>query len=322
MTALISRKLLQVRPQQLGRVKIGRLGELRNKGKSNEFRLPVKLDHFIVTTNVRDPETGNFIRDERIHEKVGDKPMELSGLLMYASVEENLHTEMVQYKGRGSKGKIWSCDGEKAINIAKGTEGVCPRLKGGECKCKPYTRFHLQLEGAPAMGYHFFRSTSWETTNNLQTALEEIFQRFGTCYHAPVKLVCYPSEDEHDGSISTSHKVGLVLDMSMKEAAELIGQAGQYLEIAQGRMKELAAGTHEELAAQDEAEEGEIQDEFFPPDETEAHVEAISDALSADDDDGPDHEVVSESEEDDPLADGEEEEDAEAEGKDQPALEL
>ncbi len=280
--ALISRKLLKVRPQQLGRIKIGGLGETRKSRAGGDYQQPVKFDHFVVTTNVRGDD-GNFERDEEIHAKIGDKPMELSGLLMSTTVEGNLHTEMCQYKGRGAKGKIWTCDGENATNLKTGAEGQCIRLSGKECECKPYTRFHMQLDGAPAFGYHFFRSTSWETTNNLQTALEEIFARFTTCFHAPVRLKLYPSEDEHDGSISISHKVGLVLDMSMAEAAELIGQGSKYLEIASGQVKQLAAVVVEDLAAQDEAEAEGIADEFFPPDATEAHVEQVMDALDADD---------------------------------------
>ena len=282
--ALISRKLLKVRPQQLGRIKIGGLGKkMAGKGGKPDWQMPVKFEHFRVTTNVRGDD-GNFERDEEIHAVIGDEPRELSGLLMYPTVEENLHTEMCQYKGRGTKGKIWECDGEIAKNLKKGTSGACVRLGGGECECKPYTRFHMQLAGAPAMGYHFFRSTSWETANNIQTALEEIYARFGTCFHAPIKLKCYPSEDEHDGSISTSYKVGLVLDMSMLEAAELIGQGSKYLEIASGQVKQLAAVVVEDLTALDVDEEKEITDEFFPPDEVEVHVEQVMDALDADDD--------------------------------------
>ncbi len=284
--ALISRKLLKVRPQQLGRIKIGGLGKTKTSKAGNEYQLPVKYDHFVVTTNVRGDD-GNFERDEEVHAQIGDKPMELSGLLMYPTVEENLHTEMVQYEGRGSKGKIWTCDGENATNLKTGRSGTCARLKDKDCECKPYTRFHMQLAGAPAMGYHFFRSTSWETTNNLQTALEEIYARFGSCFHAPVRLKCYPSEDEHDGKVSKSTKVGLVLDMSMLEAAELIGQGAKYLEIASGQVKQIAAIVHEDLVAQDEAEKDLIKDEFFPPDEVEVHVAEVTDALNAEDEPDP-----------------------------------
>ncbi len=298
--ALIKRSFLKVRPQQLGRIKIGGLGA-KKKGKDGkpDWQMPVKYDHFVVTTNVRGDD-GNFERDEVIHEALGDKPMELSGLLMYPTVEENLHTEMCEYQGRGKKGKLISCDGETKTQVATGRTKDCTRKEDGTgCECKPYTRFHLQLSGAPAMGYHFFRSTSWETTNNIQTALESIYAMFGTCFHAPVRLKCYPSEDEHEGGISTSTKIGLVLDMSMLQAAELIGQGSKYLEIAGGRVKQIAAEVRDELVAQDEAEEQAITDEFFPPDPVEVHAEAVMAALEADDsDDGPDFETGEDDEDD------------------------
>ena len=281
---LISRELMKVRPQQLGRIKVGGLGKLiKGKDGKPDWRAPIKYEHFVITSLTRGDD-GNFVTDERIHAEVGDKPMELAGVLMYDKPEENFHSEMVQYKGRGASGKIWECDGVNATNLKTGKIGACLKAAGKECRCKPYARLHLQLDASPfTMGYHFFRTTSWESTNNIQTALEEIYARFGTCYHAPVKLICYPSEDQHEGKTSTSYKVGLVLAMREGEAAALIGEAQGYLEKARGRMQLLAAVTHEDLAVQDAADEGEIADEFFGPDDEEVHAGIVEAGLDAED---------------------------------------
>lgn len=284
--ALISRSLMPVRPQQLGRIKIGGLGKLiKGKDGKPDWRAPTKYEHFVITNLTRGAD-GNFMRDDRIHAALGtDTPTELEGVLMYDTPEENFHSEMCQYKGRGAAGKIWTCDGETATNLKTGKVGACIKAGGGECACKPYARFHIQLAAAPfTMGYHFFRTTSWESTNNIQTALEEIHARFGTCYHAPVKMICYPSEDQHDGKTSTSYKVGLVLAMKEAEAATLIGEAQQYMEVARGRMKQLAAVTHQDLAEQDMMDESDIADEFFAGDDAEVHAEVVSAMLDADDD--------------------------------------
>jgi len=287
--ALISRELMKVRPQQLGRIKLGGVGKLiKGKDGKPDWRAPIKYDHFVITSLVRGAD-GNFEQDARIHTIVGEKPMELGGVLMYDTPEENFHSEMVQYKGRGAAGKIWECDGVNATNLKSGAVGSCLKASGKECKCKPYSRLHVQLDAAPfTMGYHFFRTTSWESTNNIQTALEEIYARFGTCYHAPVKLICYPSEDQHDGKTSTSHKVGLVLAMREAEAAALIGEAQEYMAVARGRMKQLAAVTHEDLAVQDAEDENEIADEFFGPDDEEVHAEVVSAGLDAEDEEAGD----------------------------------
>ena len=44
-----------------GHIKIGGKGETR-QGKSGSYQLPVKYDHFVITTMVRD-KSGNFERD-------------------------------------------------------------------------------------------------------------------------------------------------------------------------------------------------------------------------------------------------------------------
>jgi hypothetical protein len=50
-------------------------------------------------------------------------------------------------------------------------------------------------------GYHVLRTTSWETTNNLQSALTDWYERFGSLRHLPVKLVIYPARVSYqDGS--------------------------------------------------------------------------------------------------------------------------
>ena len=87
--------------------------------------------------------------------------------------------------------------------------------------------------------------------------------------------------------------------MSWEELAAVIGTARSKTIVAQDERKQLAAGTLVELAETDDDEEDQITDEFFPPDATEAHVEEITDALDADD------------EEPDPLEEEEEEEEEE-----------
>lgn len=312
---LISSKLLAPRPQQLGRIKIGRLGDtVKGKAGKADWRKPVKIDHFIVTTNERGAD-GNFVRDDRIHGLIGEQPTELEGFLMYETPEENFHSEMVQYRGRGKDGKVWSCDGETAHNLKKGSTGECLRLSGKKCKCKPYARLHLQLLHGHTMGYHFFRTTSWESVANIQTFLQDIYKRFGTCYQVPVRMTVYPAEDRHDKGVSTSYKVALTLSVTMAEAAQQIAQHREYLKLARGEIKALAAGTQEELGATD----GDDADEFFPPGtDEEARAGAIEDALVVEEDeedDVPEPEPVENDPpdlgDDDPFADDEEGDDDE-----------
>ena len=275
---LISRKLLKQRPQELGKIKIGGKGAERVGQGGKVYQLPVKYDHFVVTTLVRG-DYGNFIKDAKIHSHptVGDEPTELAGVLMYETPEQNFHSEMALWKGKTQK--ISTCDGEERTNLADGKVTPCVKAEGGECQCKPYGRFHLQLwASGHVMGYHTFRTTSWESVNNIQTVLQEIYERFGALFQAPVKLVMYPSEDQYkQGSetrVSTSWKVGLVLAMSIEEAAKRMVASKRQLDLARGELKLIASEVQRDQVERDEEEVGDIVGEFFPEEGVEASVQS------------------------------------------------
>ena len=293
---MISRKLLKKRPTQLGRIKIGGLGkERKTRGGDRTWRPPVKADHFWITTNVRNAENGNFERDEAIHDIIGKKPTALRGTLMFHSPEENFHSEMCQYKGRGRDGKVRTCDGEQFIDLSgKKQKSAQPcefEGDGGKrgCECKPYSRLHIQLDAANvALGYHFFRTTSWSSTGQIQTQLEEIFERFGTCKYAPVELRCvmtadHFTDDQGNEKTGKSLKVHLFIAMNPQETAAMIGRGADLQQIARGEMKQLAAGVQSVLLEQDADEAEEIQGEYFH-DEVASAAAAVVGELEVEDD--------------------------------------
>lgn len=277
---LISRKMLRARPQELGKIKIGGLGDVRTAQSGRKYRLPVKFEHFVVTTRDRtaspaDGVDGDFIRDEKIHDKIGNEPTELPGVLMFPTPEENLHAEMVQYKGQT---KVVSCNGEERTNLQNGGCQACPRLEDPDanCGCKPYARFHIQLWDAPIGGYHVFRTTSWESTNNLQSALEDFYEMFGSLYHLPVKLILYPAEVKYEEGNKTktsqAYMVGLVLAKSMEEAAREMVSAKRLAQATQREMRMLSGQVMEEQAERDAEESAAIASEFFPNHSVQASV--------------------------------------------------
>lgn len=297
----IKRTLLAKRPQELGKIKIGGLGETRTSQAGKEYQLPVKHSHFTVTTRQRGKD-GNFERDEAVHAKLGPEPKELRGVLMYPEVEDNFHSEMCIYTGPGQK--VWTCDGETAVNLKTGETGGCPRLDAGECKCKPYMRLTIQLWDAPLLGYHVLRSTGWETTANIQTALEEIYERFGTLYKCPVRLVVYPAtvnyEEGGKNKVSSAYMVALTLDASMEAVAEQMVNAKRLMDTTRGELRALAAGTVQEQAERDEEEADLIQAEYHPDPgvvasvETAERLNGLTEALPepVDGVEGEDYEVV------------------------------
>lgn len=285
--SLLSRDFLEARPQELGKIKIGMKGGER-QGSGGSWRQPKKLDHFRVTTRTRGKDE-NFERDEEIHAVVGEKPRELEGWLMFHTVGDNLHTEMQQYAGRT---KALTCDGESCTVLKTGEVSPCPRRQGQKCpelgtakKCKPYARLHLQLKASPTTGgYHVFRTTSWETANNLQTFLEEIFRTFGTLYHAPVKLILYEApvqfQDGGQQKTGTAWKVGMVLAMPRALAGETMVTERRQLAHTARELKLLAAAVEVDLEDTDDAEAAEIADEFHPPREAET-ADATDEKLAA-----------------------------------------
>ena len=265
--ALISRKALTTRPQELGKIKIGGKGPEKTSSGGKKFRMPVKYNHFVVTTRKRGDDE-NFERDDEIHERIGATPTEIEGYLMYPTVEENFHAELVRYSGQT---KISSCNGEEITDIRSGECRACPLAQGAECQagCKPYSRLHLQLLASKnTLGFHVFRTTSWESTNNIQGALEEIYTRFGTLMGAPVRLVVYPSTDTYEengkSKTSESHKVGLVLAIPMEELAKKLVAQQRLFVGAQQEIKQLASGVMLELAQRDIEEATDIAQEYFP----------------------------------------------------------
>jgi hypothetical protein len=268
----ISRKLMEERPQEVGKIKLGGRGRAyKNSGGGTSY-VPEKFDHFEVVTRARDGD-GAFLRDEAVHAVVGPEPRELEGWLMYPEIEQNLLTQMREYAGKRPK---VICDGE-SYRTDKGVEGPCPRLLNGECKCRPYCRLQLQLAASPhTLGYYVFRSRGWETTNNLQTAMEEMYLRFGALFLAPVKLICYQSEDHYTDAgkdmTGRSWKVALVLNMPMEQAALHMAEKKERLAAIRGRLLLTAGQVQADLDERDEEEAEEIADEFDPPKGVEASI--------------------------------------------------
>lgn len=287
---LIKPVLLRPSSQELGKIKIGG----RSGGRDGR---PVTFDAFQITTMERD-DKGNFCIDKRIHshEDVGPAPTELAGLLMHVTPAENFHSEMQVYRGRTKK--VWTCDGEEATDLEKGEVVPCPRLVGGRCNCKPYGRLHLQLWAAPwTLGYHVFRTTSWTSVSNIQTALSDLYARIGTLENAPVRLVLYPkdityTDDEGNRRAGTARVVGLVLAMTIQEAAAMMAAKSRDLLTATAELRVLgsgegseafAAAVLEDLEKAEKRDEVEIGEEFHP----ESGPDPFS--VSGDEDDALDH---------------------------------
>lgn len=95
-----------------GKIKIGIKGRTTESGRGKEFQPPQKLDHFIVTTLQRAPD-GNFVRDEAVHARIGDRPTEIPIRLLYDDSELDFQSRYVCFRGK----TMW-CSGDANMHRA------------------------------------------------------------------------------------------------------------------------------------------------------------------------------------------------------------
>ena len=164
-----------------GKIKIGGLGDERKKTSGQgTYMLPVKYDHFVITTMQRDA-AGRFMPDDALMKMVnpgGAKLVELPVRLLYDDIDLNFMTRYSAYQGS----RCWcSGDGEEAQRLT-GENGKyapvpcpCERLAQdykGQPRCKPLGTLQVLLEGVDRVGGVWkFRTTSWNTVNAILSSL-------------------------------------------------------------------------------------------------------------------------------------------------------
>lgn len=105
------KKGLTPRLAEVGKIKIGGKGDER-KGSKGMYRLPVRYDHFVITTTERlpDKEGGNFVPDLELMEKIDPrenwadgqthaKPKEIPIIFLFDDIDMNFRTEYAYYQG-------------------------------------------------------------------------------------------------------------------------------------------------------------------------------------------------------------------------------
>lgn len=161
-----------------GKIKIGGLGETRKSKTGTEYRLPVKYDHFVITSNTR-TKAGDLEIDKEIMEIIGDRT-ELDVVLFGNTIEDVYDDWYAFYDGKkaicrgngetagwkGDKqifkalyGQLEAIDADTVVCRGDG----CPLYKKEEDKtgCKLNFILRVMLLAAPAIGgVYELRSTS------------------------------------------------------------------------------------------------------------------------------------------------------------------
>jgi len=208
---------------EMGKIKIGNKGAVRKSASGADWQAPQKLDHFLITTMQRGQDN-NFLRDENIHRRFGDKPTSIPVRLIYDDIALNFSTRYICYYG---KTVFCSGDGETAQRlqpdrktyqqIACPCERQDPRFAGddgkGKGKCKINGILSVIIDGADAVGGVWkFRTTSYNSVVGILSSLA-LIQRItgGRLAGIPLNMTVTPKtvQDPIQGNQQTVYVVGL-----------------------------------------------------------------------------------------------------------------
>lgn len=267
--------VVNLNPQlvERGKIKIGMKGAARQSKSGGSYQMPVKLDHFLVTTSERG-EDGNFTRDSEIMGMLGENPREIPVTLIYDDIALNFPTRYAMYEGRQLK---CTGDGQQARwNDRDGARMVqcpCPRQNpdyAGKDKCKINGTLSVIITGADVIGGAWkLRTTSYNSVVGLLSSMAMIKRvSGGVLAGIPLVLKVSPkAATSPDGKQQTIYVVSLEYRGSV-QSLQNIGynvmlqhkQHGVRIEQLEQQARILIASHADEY--QDESDD--IVSEFYP----------------------------------------------------------
>lgn len=219
-----------------GKIKIGEKGAKRQKQGGGEFQLPVKLDHFVVTTMERGLDN-NFVQDRDVMAKLGDKPREIPIQLVYDDINLNFPSRYACYIGK----TLWcSGDGQQARRANTNEQGVlqpghhlvqcpCPRQDPtytGIDKCKITGTLSAVITGADVVGGVWkFRTTSYNSVVGILSSLAMI-KRITGGRLAGIPLVMKLSPKAVTDPIKGSQQTIYVVSVEYRGSVQALRTAG------------------------------------------------------------------------------------------------
>lgn len=266
-------KDLAVRMAEIGKIKIGGKGEKRTSRAGNEYRLPEKYDHFVITTTEKDSE-GNFKPDTKVMELLGDKPRELDIMLLYDEVNLNFPHFYALYSGKTMKCKG---NGETAVRYLKdgGEEEVtcnpetCEFHQRGNCKVNGI--FNCVLKQTQKVGgVYRFRTTSWNSVNNILGSLHFIKSLTGGVLAGiPLKMVLKPKTTTVEGDNgrfqTTVYIVHIEFDGKVNELQETAFQIAKRRTQNEYKLEQVEEFAKQHMiTGETEEDDMDVNEEFYP----------------------------------------------------------
>lgn len=208
---------------EIGKIKIGGKGEKRKSKEGKDYQLPIRFEHFVITTTEKGSD-GNFIINHDIMKKLGIEPKELSIRLPFDSIDMNFYTSFQYYAGKKC---ICRGDGEKATRVDRdGNEGqvncnpdTCEFLQSEKCKVSGILSCYL-TDSMEIGGIYRFRTHSWNSVSSILAALQYFSENTnGVLQGLPLKLKFLKKSTQDHGNVNI---VTVVLDgVELKKLREL-----------------------------------------------------------------------------------------------------
>ncbi len=267
------KKGLSPRLAEVGKIKIGGKGALKKSKNNVEFRLPVRYDHFVVTTTEKGAD-GNFIIDGTIMQELEKDPKEIPIRLIFDDIDMNFYTSYQYYKG---KKMICKGDGETAIyygnkdGVPKSgpcNPDICPHAQEdskGAVKCKISGILSCMLPFIMDIGgVYRFRTHGWNSVSNILASLQFISENTGGVLQGlPLKLKMLKKSTEDHGNVNT---VTIVLDgIQMVKMRELAFQEFQNRKMLGINMKMLENKAVASGFLEDKDDPADVEEEFYAP---------------------------------------------------------
>lgn len=175
-------------PPNIGNIKIGTKGEKVTSNRGTEYRPPVKLGHFMVTTlEVRN---GTYVPDEQAIADYGAEPKEIPIVFPFPKIDDCLVTS---YSYFAKQRRVCYGNGQVAFRYQEATNEYkqipcdpeqCPFFQQGQCKpyglLKTYLRTGEDYRQVRTGGLFVFRTTSWTTLFSLYNTLYDIVRILGS----------------------------------------------------------------------------------------------------------------------------------------------
>lgn len=275
-------KGLTPRIAELGKIKIGYLGEERKSKGGGLYRLPLKLDYFLITGNERGQD-GRLVVDTTLMDSLKEQGLadpdgklrKLPIYLLSDDPDEVLQAAYVSYDG---KRRLATCDGATVKTYYKGaTKLVGPALTPctGEHEHPPW-KVHCNLSCVIASGAARFggvyrlRTTSVISTQQLYGGLLHIMTLTGGILTGiPLRLVVRPMQVAPDGKPTTVYVVHIELhaldlaDVQRQALDAAVYRAKHHAQIQAAQRQYTALLTAPGDESPDEIDD--IVAEFHPP---------------------------------------------------------